>query len=633
MADENRYRIHLMKDKRMRRAFREDEILPYLTGDDSTTLEDIQRIYNVNIREAFNNARDMVDWKWKLCLSVLPNNCSSVSIAYRHPDRRATYDIYINGKFYLRTWGNNSGNKTISISETQSTNNYVISYASSKDIYYQVCPWPIVALFCGYITPNSYDSTLTRNVWTLKNIFSVKSRFMKSEVACFAGQNNAKGFYYIDDSMNKFTGNWNQFYGLTGVRIPNKRNFLPYTSGGGGQWPTSYCSKNVKKVIFAGTLDEFKYINESGQFYTPGDSIPNSKNLWGSLSTLYVNDEELPENIPTSIVYHDGETTVRNCWSGLKQFTSLVLPNSITSIDSGAFSMCTNLEFDLSKFPSSVHSIPYHCFYRTKVYGTIPSTVTSIGSKAFQYCPNSFSIDNDNNNITSIGSQAFSNSHISGKIVVKANCVYSDSNDSGFQFENCYYLKEIEIEYGVTTISGRCFYNCSGVNMEEFIVPSSITHLSEIGANRGGMQFCGCKFHRLIFNANVSFIPASFNDENSSLKYTDIGPTVTSLRNTGIKYQCFSTNPYSVIVLRGDTIPSGLSDLYNHATITIYCKSENLSAFQAELGNAFAGYIGFITCDNLPQNPEEGKYYYQNSDFHIYKYENSAWADITATYV
>ena len=113
------------------------------------------------------------------------------------------------------------------------------------------------------------------------------------------------------------------------------------------------------------------------------------------------------------------------------EIKDLVIPNSVTSIESSAFSGCSGL---------------------TSV--TIPNSVTSIGDGAFEYCSGLTSIVIPNS-VTSIGDYAFS---------------------------GCSGLTSITIPNSVTSIGKMAFSDCSGLT--SVTIPNSVTSI-------GGGAFSG----------------------------------------------------------------------------------------------------------------------------------------------
>ena len=106
--------------------------------------------------------------------------------------------------------------------------------------------------------------------------------------------------------------------------------------------------------------------------------------------------------------------------------TSVTIPNSVTSIDYGAFFDCRGL---------------------TSV--TIPNSVTEIGSSAFCQCDGLTSVTIPNS-VTSIGSSAFL---------------------------NCTGLTSVEIPNSVTSIGSHAFYCCRGLT--SVTIPNSVTSIGE----------------------------------------------------------------------------------------------------------------------------------------------------------
>ena len=123
------------------------------------------------------------------------------------------------------------------------------------------------------------------------------------------------------------------------------------------------------------------------------------------------------------IFSEDGKTITGVKGEGIK---SITIPDSVTSIGSGAFSWCSSL---------------------TDI--TIPNGVTSIGDRAFYWCEKLTSVTIPDS-VTSIGSGAF---------------------------ENCISLTSVAIGNGVTSIGDRAFFSCW--RLTRVTIPSSVTSIGD----------------------------------------------------------------------------------------------------------------------------------------------------------
>lgn len=161
------------------------------------------------------------------------------------------------------------------------------------------------------------------------------------------------------------------------------------------------------------------------------------------------------------------------------QITELVIPNSVTTIGTWAFSSCRFLEN--VTLGNSVTSIGSSAFYDCKLLESIdiPDAVTSISGSAFAYCT-SLSHVTLGNSVNSIGSSAFANCYNLERIVIP-NSVSSIGSNA---FAECKSMTEITLGNSVTNIGGTAFNNCEGI--EEINIPNSVTQI-------GLAAFEGCK--------------------------------------------------------------------------------------------------------------------------------------------
>ena len=157
---------------------------------------------------------------------------------------------------------------------------------------------------------------------------------------------------------------------------------------------------------------------------------------------------------------------VKNIYSGAfgdsTSITSVVIPDSVTSIGSSAF---------------------YNCNSLTSV--TIPNSVTSIGYGAFEYCFSltSINVSNENTTYKSINGNLYSKD---GKTLIKyangktdSSFIIPDSVTSIGEdaFEYCTSLTSVTIPDSVTSIGEWAFMDCA--SLTSVTIPDSVTSIGD----------------------------------------------------------------------------------------------------------------------------------------------------------
>ena len=161
--------------------------------------------------------------------------------------------------------------------------------------------------------------------------------------------------------------------------------------------------------------------------------------------------------------------------AGLTEYT---ISNSVTSIESSAFSGCSSLTSVI--IPNSVTKIGNSVFSGCKSLTsiTIPDSVTSIEWAAFANCTSLTSITVPDS-VTSIGNSVFSGC----KSLTSITIPDSVTSIENYAFDNCTSLTSITIPNSVTSIGAAAFQSCK--SLTSITIPDSIT---EIGA----YAFSGC---------------------------------------------------------------------------------------------------------------------------------------------
>lgn len=204
------------------------------------------------------------------------------------------------------------------------------------------------------------------------------------------------------------------------------------------------------------TIDGIKYHIENGE------------------ATIAVQDENLSGDIviPESISYDGNNYTVVRATNGAFQntdITSIILPNSITSLGNNCFQNCIKLTS--VKLPDNITSLGDYTFSICSKLSSIklPDSLTSLGKFCFALCnitkltlPNS---------ITNLGNNCFYSCKNLETITLPQNI----TNLPAFCFNDCKKLSEITLHEGITSLGYKCFSNCS--SLTSIILPKCVTSL------------------------------------------------------------------------------------------------------------------------------------------------------------
>lgn len=313
----------------------------------------------------------------------------------------------------------------------------------------------------------------------------------------------------------------------------NKSGFFPDYEGGYGDLTDG----DYKfECLDNGTIAITEYIGAGGDVVIPSEirGFPvteiNGFRSWRSDPNVHI----------TSIVIPDSVTTLgSNAFSDCSDIVSITLPDSITTIGGVAFYGCTSLESII--IPDSVTSIGRnafaHCVSLTSI--DIPDSVTSTGEFAFNGCHNLVSITLPDSirtidegtfydctslesitipdSVTSIGSYAFRSCESLTSIDIPDNVTSIGS----YAFAECESLTSIDIPDSITSIDVGTFSNCT--SLKSFAIPDSVTSI-------GSFAFASCESLTSIdIPDSVTSIEAfAFNGCNNLVSFT-ISDSVTSI--------------------------------------------------------------------------------------------------------
>ena len=349
--------------------------------------------------------------------------------------------------------------------------------------------------------------------------------------------------------------------GLTSVEIGHSVQYI-------GEGAFSRCSSLKTFFNFSTKLS----LEASGNIvvYNLPKGSKKGDYIFGKLDNVYTlryylgNDTDLilPENC-------NGENYVisEKIFADNGTIKSVVIPNSVTSIGSYAFSGCTGLTSvtignsvtsigdyafnDCSRLTSvtignSVTSIGDYAFYDCLNLAsiTIPNSVTSIGKKAFYSCSGLTSVT-IGNSVTSIGEWAFYDC----SRITSVTIPNSVTSIGGYAFYGCSGLTSITIPNSVTSIGNSAFYHCTGLT--SITIPNSVTSIGDYAFN-----YCPRLTSITIPNSVTSIGNYAFSG-CSRLTSITIPNSVTSIGSRAF-YEC--SNLKTVINLSNLTFSKGFSD-------------------------------------------------------------------------
>ncbi len=233
------------------------------------------------------------------------------------------------------------------------------------------------------------------------------------------------------------------------------------------------------------------------------------------------------------VIFEEGTTTIPayicSTSSYSSYITSVVMPESVTSIGTRAFSNCENLK--LNELPSKLTTISSYAFARCKnlaVELNLPKTIKTIGSDAFYGCTSLTSVTMNYNDATedttSSGTQAY-------KATIGSEA-----------FEDCTSLTTLNLSENVTTLG---YYMIANTAISSITIPKSVTGCEYYGSYNGPLSGA-TKLKEVIFEGGTTTIPAYVCSTSSFSSYITkviIPDSVTSIGNRAF-YNCDNITIY-----------------------------------------------------------------------------------------
>ena len=252
-------------------------------------------------------------------------------------------------------------------------------------------------------------------------------------------------------------------------------------------------------------------------------------------------------------------------FQGYTGITSIVIPDSVTSIGSSAFSGCKSLaEID------------------------IPDSVTEIGNSAFGYCT-SLSKVKLSKNLTGIGSGVFSGCTSLAEITIPD----SVTSIGEWAFSGCTSLTEITIPDSVTSIGDSAFHDCE--NLTEITIPDSVTEI-------GNYAFYNCISLSKVKLPN-GLTKIGYSAFRGCINLTDITISSDNKNFSSVDGVLFSKDMSTLLVYPAGSkrstyiVPDSVTEIGDYTFY--YCK--NLREITIPDSVTEIGYQAFSGCTSLTE--------------------------------
>ncbi len=315
----------------------------------------------------------------------------------------------------------------------------------------------------------------------------------------------------------------------------------------------------------------------------------------------------------TSVTIGNSVTTIGGwAFSSCRNLTSVTIPNSVTTIDNGAFNSSGLISVNIPNSVTTVGEWAFgYCDNLTSV--TIGNSVTTIGKGAFNSCDNLSSVT-IGNSVTTIGSKAFMGSGLISVTIPNAvttigesafcNCknltsvTLSNNIDTihKFLFAQDSNLVSLTIPNSVTVIEDEAFGNCTGLT--SITIPSNVTSV-------GGAAFYNCTGLTEIHSLNR------------------VAPQLGTYTQSGQTFGAFDGVPSSIPVY----IPCGSSASYysRWSYFSNFIEDEGFT-FTATSADEQQGTVQILTMPTCT-SPQAVVYASANSGYHFDHWSDNSTAN------
>lgn len=308
---------------------------------------------------------------------------------------------------------------------------------------------------CGYTTYS--EIAPLGHSYNDENVCEICNTYMDSG---FDFLEDGNGGYYV----NSYNGS------ATEVNIPKKYNGAPVTYIGANAF---YGNTTITKIVIPDSITSIGSEAFNGctslSVVEFGNGI-QTIGSWAFASCTALESIVIPSSV--QVIQNDVFIYCNN-------ITSIELPFIGSSAVNPSY---TNLAYIFDSVPESLktviltggETVPYEAFYGCSYIENIilPDTITTIESNAFYNCSALVGISIPDA-VTSIGSAAFYGCSILTEFIIPTGVTYINDNT----FYGCSSLDSITLHDGITYIGRYAFGGCT--SFTEFTVPQSVTQIDQ----------------------------------------------------------------------------------------------------------------------------------------------------------
>lgn len=180
---------------------------------------------------------------------------------------------------------------------------------------------------------------------------------------------------------------------------------------------------------------------------------------------------EIPGELDGLPVTHIGLDCFAMAWR--VKFTSITMPDSITTVFHGAFRGCISIrELKLSKNLKYVGNYAF-AFITDLEYISLPDNIVSFGMGAFRNCVNLKSVSIPTRTLKRIGNDCFYGCKRLECVVIGDDVVEIDD----WAFRLCEHLTSVTIGENVAEIGESAFYDC--IRLERLDIPETVAKIGD----------------------------------------------------------------------------------------------------------------------------------------------------------